>query len=74
VPDFGTCQSPAHASFPSSTFASFRSVVSNPSVNHGRNIIAIFGQWGAIQLLLAGLLWVLVLRYRELTPLILCVE
>jgi hypothetical protein len=28
------------------------------SVAGGANIIAIFGQWGAIQLLLAGLLWV----------------
>ena len=38
----------------------------------GRNIVAIFGQWGAMQLILAGLLWVLLLRYRGLTPLILC--
>ena len=29
----------------------------------GVNIIAIFGQWGASQLLLAVLLWVLILRY-----------
>jgi len=36
----------------------------------GANIIAIFGQWGAIQLLLAALLWVLLLRYRGLLPLI----
>ena len=40
------------------------------AVAGGANIIAIFGQWGAIQLLLAGLLWVLLLRYRGLTPLI----
>ncbi len=39
------------------------------SVEGGANIIAIFGQWGAIQLLLAALLWVLVLRYRGLLPL-----
>jgi len=37
------------------------------------HVIAIFGQWGAIQLLLAGLLWVLLLRYRGLTPLVLLV-
>jgi hypothetical protein len=43
------------------------------SVTGGRNIIAIFGQWGAIQLLLAGLIWVLLLRYRGLLPLILAV-
>jgi hypothetical protein len=43
------------------------------SVEGGANIIAIFGQWGAIQLLLAALLWVLVLRYRGLLPLALLV-
>jgi hypothetical protein len=40
------------------------------SVEGGANIIAIFGQWGAIQLFLAALLWVLLLRYRGLLPLI----
>lgn len=39
----------------------------------GSNIVALFGQWGAIQLLLAGLLWVLVLRWRGLVPLVLAV-
>lgn len=39
----------------------------------GDNIIAMFGQWGAMQLLLAGVLWVLLLRYRGLTPLVLLV-
>lgn len=43
------------------------------SVAGGPNIIAVFGQWGAIQLLLALLLWVLLLRYRGLTPLVLLV-
>ena len=43
------------------------------SVEGGANIIALFGQWGAIQLLLAFLLWVLLLRYRGLTPLVLVV-
>jgi hypothetical protein len=33
VPDFRTCQLPAHASPSSSAFASFRSAVSKPSVN-----------------------------------------
>ena len=33
VPDFGTCQSPAHANASSSAFASLRSGVSKPSVN-----------------------------------------
>jgi hypothetical protein len=43
------------------------------SVAGGSNIVAIFGQWGAIQLLLAGLLWVLLSRYRGLTPLVLVI-
>lgn len=43
------------------------------SVEGGANIIAIFGQWGAIQLLLVALMWVLLVRYRGLTPLVLLV-
>lgn len=43
------------------------------SVAGGDNIVAIFGQWGASQLLLVGALWVLLLRYRGLVPFILCV-
>jgi hypothetical protein len=43
------------------------------SIAGGANIVAIFGQWGAIQLLLALLLWVLLLRYRGLVPLVLLV-
>jgi hypothetical protein len=42
------------------------------SVAGGANIVAMFGQWGAIQLLLVGLMWVLVLRYRGFVPLVLC--
>jgi hypothetical protein len=37
------------------------------------NVVAMFGQWGAVQLLLALLLWVLLLRYRGLAPLVLLV-
>ncbi len=43
------------------------------SVAGGANIVAMFGQWGAVQLLLALLLWVLLLRYRGLVPLVLLV-
>jgi len=43
------------------------------SVEGGHNIVAIFGQWGASQLLLVGALWVLRLRYRGLIPFILSV-
>ena len=41
------------------------------SVVGGDNIIAIFHQWGAIQLLLGALLSILFLRYPGFTPLIL---
>jgi hypothetical protein len=41
------------------------------SVEGGNNIIAIFHQWGAIQLILAMLLFVLFFRYPGFTPLIL---
>ena len=40
------------------------------SVEGGDNIIAIFHQWGAIQLILAGLLVVLFFRYPGITPLV----
>ena len=43
------------------------------SVQGGANIIAMFGQWGASQLLLALLYWIVILRYRSLTPLMLLV-
>lgn len=35
----------------------------------GWNLVAIFGQWGLSQLLAAVLLWVVLLRYRGLLPL-----
>jgi hypothetical protein len=41
------------------------------SVEGGDNIIAVFHQWGAIQLILAVLLFVLFFRYPGFTPLIL---
>ena len=41
------------------------------SVEGGNNIIAMFHQWGAIQLILAVILIVLYVRYPGLTPLIL---
>jgi hypothetical protein len=41
------------------------------SVEGGDNIIAIFHQWGAVQLILALLLLLLFFRYPGLTPLIL---
>lgn len=41
------------------------------SVAGGTNIIAMFGQWGASQLVLALVYWLVILRYRALTPLML---
>lgn len=41
------------------------------TVAGGTNLIALFGQWGVSQLILALLYWVAILRYRFLTPLML---
>ena len=41
------------------------------SVPGGDNIVAIFHQWGASQLLLASFLFILFIRYPGMTPLIL---
>ena len=37
-------------------------------VQGGANIIALFGQWGAVQLILALFQWLAILRYRFLVP------
>jgi hypothetical protein len=41
------------------------------SIEGGANLIAIFGQWGASQLLLALFCWLAILKYRSLVPLML---
>ena len=46
----------------------------NLDVEGGQNIVAIFAQWGLEQLLLAGLAWLALFRYRGLIPLILLVN
>ncbi|MDE2892901.1 MAG: hypothetical protein OXN86_10410 [Chloroflexota bacterium] len=43
-------------------------------VEGGQNIVAIFAQWGLVQLLQASLGWVVVCRYRGLIPLILLIS
>ncbi len=43
------------------------------NVDGGANIIAIFAQWGAIQLILAIFYWLAILRYRFLTPFMLSI-
>jgi hypothetical protein len=42
-------------------------------VQGGSNIIAIFAQWGALQLLLALIYWLVIYRYRFLVPAMLAV-
>jgi hypothetical protein len=42
-------------------------------VQGGENIIALFGQWGAIQLILALVYWLVIFRYRFLVPAMLAV-
>jgi len=43
------------------------------AVQGGANIVAIFAQWGALQLLLALFYWLAILRYRFLVPAMLAV-
>ena len=43
------------------------------SVQSGANIVAIFAQWGALQLLLALFYWLIIFRYRFLVPAMLAV-
>lgn len=37
-------------------------------VEGGENVVAIFAQWGLVQLLSAGLSWIVLFRYRGLIP------
>lgn len=39
----------------------------------GQNVVAIFGQWGASQLLIAIVSWLVILRYRALVPMMLLI-
>lgn len=43
------------------------------AVQGGANIVAIFAQWGALQLLLALFYWLAIFRYRFLVPAMLAV-
>ena len=45
----------------------------NLGVAGGANIVAVFGQWGASQLVLALLQWLVIFRYRFLLPVMLVV-
>ncbi len=41
------------------------------SVEGGGNLISIFAQWGLMQLLMAAVVWIVLLQYPGLTPLML---
>lgn len=41
----------------------------NTSIIGGANIVAIFGQWGSSQVLMAIFCWVIIIRYKFLTSL-----
>ena len=44
------------------------------NVEGDQNLVAIFAQWGLVQLLLAGVAWIAIVRYRELIPLVLLIN
>ena len=66
-----TVRSLVHMLAPDGGAASIAGLAVN--VVGGVNLIALFGQWGASQLILALLYWVVILRYRFLTPLMISV-
>jgi hypothetical protein len=65
----GTARSLIHIIKPDSGAQSIASM--NTQVPGGKNIVALLGQWGGAQLLEAGLIWVVLCRYRGLVPLML---
>ncbi len=65
----GTARSLIHIVAPDSGAHSIASM--DTEVTGGKNIVALLGQWGGAQLLEAGLIWVVLWRYRGLVPLML---
>jgi hypothetical protein len=65
----GTVRSLVHILAPDSGARSIASM--DTQVTGGKNIVALLGQWGGAQLLEAGLIWVVLWRYRGLVPLML---
>jgi hypothetical protein len=65
----GTARSLIHIIAPDSGAQSIASM--DTRVTGGKNIVALLGQWGGAQLLEAGLIWVVLWRYRGLVPLML---
>jgi len=61
-----TVRSLIHMLAPDGGAASIAGLAVN--ITGGANLVALFGQWGASQLILALLYWLVILRYRFLTP------
>jgi hypothetical protein len=61
-----TARSLVHVFAPDSGAASI-----DVDVEGGENVVALLGQWGGAQLLMALLAWVVLARYRGLVPLVL---
>jgi hypothetical protein len=65
----GTVRSLIHMLAPDSGAQSIASM--DTEVTGGGNIVALLSQWGGAQLLEAGLIWIVLWRYRGLVPLML---
>jgi hypothetical protein len=65
----GTGRSLIHILAPDSGAQSIASM--DTQVKGGANIVALLGQWGGAQLLEAGIIWIVLYRYRALVPLML---
>lgn len=65
----GTGRSLVHVFAPDSGAHTVATI--DTTVEGGSNSIALLGQWGGSQLVMAGVIWVVVARYRGLVPLML---
>ena len=65
----GTVRSLIHMLAPDSGAQSIASM--DTRVKGGDNIVALLAQWGGAQLLEAGVIWIVLFRYRGLVPLML---
>ena len=67
-----TVRSVVHIARPDGGAASIAGI--DIGVEGGQNLVAIFAQWGPVQLLQAALGWIVVFRYRGLIPLVLLIS
>jgi hypothetical protein len=63
----GTVRSLIHIGAPDSGAQSIATM--DVDAKSGQNVIAMLGQWGGAQLLMAAMIWVVLWRYRGLVPL-----